>query len=59
MGAEFCPLDGPCVPADEGWVDLTTEGGRIRGEYRLRWSDGRSDSGSFVAVIRDRQILCG
>ena len=59
MWAEFCAQDGACTPADEGWVDLTTESGKVRGAYQLQLSDGRSESGSFVAVIRDRQNLCG
>jgi hypothetical protein len=59
MWVESCPEDGACLSADEGWVDLRTEQGSLRGTYHLRLSDGRSESGSFVAVIRERQILCG
>jgi hypothetical protein len=59
MAARLCPGDGPCVPADDGWVDLTAGDSSIIGRYQLRLTDGRSLAGHFSARIRNRRVLCG
>jgi hypothetical protein len=59
MAARLCPGDGPCVPADDGWVDLTGGDSTITGRYQLQLTDGRGLAGHFSAQIRNRRVLCG
>jgi hypothetical protein len=59
MSARFCPGDGPCIPADAGWVDLTPGSGVLRGRYSLRLPDGRTLRGSLTAPVERGQMLCG
>jgi len=59
MAARLCPGDGPCTPADDGWVDLTAGDSGIIGRYQLRFTDGASLTGSFSARIRNQRVLCG
>ena len=59
MSARLCPADGPCVPADDGSVDLTPGDSSIRGRYSLRLTDGRMLTGSFAARIVALRVLCG
>ena len=59
MSARFCAGDSPCVPADDGWVDLTPGDSVISGRHSLRLTDGRILTGRFTARVDYRQVLCG
>jgi hypothetical protein len=57
----FCPADGPCVPARDGWIefDPRTGEGPLAGRYDLMLDNGRREAGSFSAQVLERLALCG
>jgi hypothetical protein len=59
MAATFCPRDGACLPADDGWIDLSLADSIVVGRYSLRVPDGRELAGRFAAPMQNRPILCG
>jgi len=59
MAARLCPREGPCLPADDGWAELTAGDSTISGRYQLRFADGQKLAGQFSARIGNRRILCG
>jgi hypothetical protein len=57
----LCEQQGDCAVAATGWVDFERRRRNepLRGQYQVRFADGRRLSGSFTATIKATRVMCG
>lgn len=60
-GATWCPAEGPCEPAGDGWIRVTDEQAdtAVSGSYELHFAGHGTERGRFTATWRRIRIACG